>query len=462
MTSTLAEPHRPSVEVVEDDDTSCRRSISPWILAGLVFILYSMMAIQRDRVGITSGYDLGIFEEAIRNYAHGHLPWAPLKGAHFDLLGDHFHPILILLAPLYRFWPLGPARYSLLISQAALFALGLVPLMRWAEKIGRWAMWCTGAGMAVSWGLVNADTFDFHEIAFAVPLISFSAAALGQGRYRAALWWAVPLVLVKEDLGLTVAVIGILLWRKGHRPGLRLAWFGVAATVVETQLIIPAIHGHYEYSNNLQPGIFLQNGMEKMSTVAVLFAPVAFIAFRSSLCWLVVPTLLWRFMGTNPFYWGLDLHYSAVLEPMIYAAAIDAFSRVGHPHVERRLLIGCTVGAVLSAWGGPIGSAFDPSTWTIPHHQRVLDAMVKKIPSNVTVGTTVRAAAQLTGKDAVSFACDASFMHPTWLLLDSHDPSTDPQAPGGDCTSKDVTNMKRWRHYRVVSDWDGIWVLRKT
>ena len=50
--------------------------------------------------------------------------------------------------------------------------------------------------------------FDFHEIAFAVPLLAFSLSALVRGRIRAAVAWALPLVFVKEDQGFTVAAIG--------------------------------------------------------------------------------------------------------------------------------------------------------------------------------------------------------------------------------------------------------------
>ena len=84
--------------------------------------------------------------------------------------------------------------------------------------------------------------FDFHEVAFAVPLLAFSLSALGAGRLRAALAWAAPLVLVKEDLGLTLAVIGLLVaWRGERRLGLAAAIGGAAATFVEMTVVIPAI-----------------------------------------------------------------------------------------------------------------------------------------------------------------------------------------------------------------------------
>src|SRR5262249_46369324 len=54
-------------------------------------------------------------------------------------------------------------------------------------------------------------SFDFHEIAFAIPLLAFSLSALVRRRLRPAVLWALPLVFVKEDQGFTVAAIGLVI-----------------------------------------------------------------------------------------------------------------------------------------------------------------------------------------------------------------------------------------------------------
>ena len=43
-----------------------------------------------------------------------------------------------------------------------------------------------GAAYGLSWGLAQMIDFDFHEIAFAVPLLACSLSALLRGRTRAA------------------------------------------------------------------------------------------------------------------------------------------------------------------------------------------------------------------------------------------------------------------------------------
>src|SRR5262249_12398336 len=145
----------------------------------------------------TYGFDLGIFEQAVRSWAHGQLPVADLKGPNFPMLGDHFSPILALLAPVYRLFPTAS---PLLVAQAVLLAVLAVPIVRLAQRFrqARDAL-VIGLGYGMSWGIAQAVEFDFHEYAFAVPLLAFSACALVEGRTRAAVWWALPLLLVKED-----------------------------------------------------------------------------------------------------------------------------------------------------------------------------------------------------------------------------------------------------------------------
>jgi len=48
----------------------------------IVTLCYSTYALIRHTVFRSAGYDLGIFDQAVRNYAHFHLPYSPLKGSH--------------------------------------------------------------------------------------------------------------------------------------------------------------------------------------------------------------------------------------------------------------------------------------------------------------------------------------------------------------------------------------------
>src|SRR5258705_90705 len=108
----------------------------------MFFGLYCLYSLLRHAQLGTAGFDLGIFDQAIRSYAHFHAPVVPLKGPGFNLLGDHFHPALVALVPLYWLW--ADVR-TLLIAQAALMAISVIPIARLAIcRLG------TGAGLAVT------------------------------------------------------------------------------------------------------------------------------------------------------------------------------------------------------------------------------------------------------------------------------------------------------------------------
>ncbi|QMU80219.1 DUF2079 domain-containing protein [Streptacidiphilus sp. PB12-B1b] len=432
---------------------------------------------------ITAGYDLGIFEEAIRNYAHLHAPIVALKGPGYNILGDHFSPVLVLLAPVYRVFP---SPVTLLVAQAALMSLACVPLTRWAHELrGPVAALVVGCGTGASWGIVKAASFDFHEIAFAVPLIAFSVTALGQRRQRAAALWALPLVLVKEDLGLTVAAIGaIIAWQGARRLGIGLAVTGLAATAVEMFLILPAVNpqGSFAYLNQL-PGTAAGAGGTthqllfalphlvwppiKVLLLLMLALPTAFLGLRSPLTLICLPTLAWRLTSDNPHYWGVSYHYSAVLMPIVFAGLVDALDPARRRLPRRRVravLVASTVFTVATIPVFPLHEVLMPAVWTTSPHVRAAKQVAALVPDGATVATSDHIAAQLTDRATVSQLCQAADPAlpppppPGWVLDDSTDHTGTGPCPAGQ--SGLMVARYESQGYRVVADRDGVILLR--
>src|SRR5699024_1495266 len=118
-------------------------------------------------------------------------------------------------APIYRLFPSG---LTLLVIQAVLIGLSAVIVTACAARhLGTTAGALLGLAYGLSWGLQAAVASQFHEIALAVPLLAACCAALVRRDHRAAALWAAPLVLVKEDLGITVAAVGLVLLIRGSR-----------------------------------------------------------------------------------------------------------------------------------------------------------------------------------------------------------------------------------------------------
>ncbi|HHW84417.1 MAG TPA: DUF2079 domain-containing protein, partial [Actinomycetales bacterium] len=180
----------------------------------LTAAVYSLLGWRQWETLVAPSWDLGIFSELAKAYARLEAPIVSIKGHGFNLLGDHFHPILIALGPIWALWPSGLA---LLVTQAVLFGVSAVPVTRLAaERLGMGMGTVFGLAYALGWGLQSAAAAQFHEIAFAVPLVAFGLVAYLRGHFLAAAIWIGLLVFVKEDLGLTVAAFGAIL---ALRPG---------------------------------------------------------------------------------------------------------------------------------------------------------------------------------------------------------------------------------------------------
>lgn len=238
------------------------------------FALYTALSIVMWRANYAPSWDLGIFTQLLDQYARGQTPIVDIKGPGFHLWGDHFHPILILLTPLY--W-LVPSGLTLMIAQAALFASSVWPIASLArERLGTLGGWLVTGAYVFSWGLVNAVIAQFHEIAFAVPLLAFGLVWWMRGRRLAALIAIALLVFVKEDLGITVAVFGLVIWLRNRaetRAAIFLAAWGVASTVFAVAIFIPAFNvtGGYDYSGQLTLAETLMSGLTtKLGTAGFL------------------------------------------------------------------------------------------------------------------------------------------------------------------------------------------------
>ncbi|MFF8830347.1 DUF2079 domain-containing protein [Streptomyces sp. NPDC015131] len=477
-------------------------ALLPWGWAAALFAVYATVAVRRHLLLRTTGYDLGIFEQAVRAYSELRAPVVPLRGEGFNLLGDHFHPLLAALAPLYRLWP---SPVCLLAAQSALLALAVVPLARWAARaLGRRAAHAVAVTYGLSWGIASAAAFDFHEVALAVPLLAFSLEALAHRRWGPAVAWAAPLLLVKEDLGLTLAAVGAYVVIKGggaaRRLGLATAATGLAGSFVEIKLLMPAFHpdGGYAHGGNLSEGYgsllstlahapldALRPDVKAM-TLVLVFAPSALLALRSPLSLIAVPTLAWRMMSDNGFHWGTAFHYSAVLMPIVVAGMIDALSgwaRSGHPlaarHVRASLATALAVTLVMVP-SFPLALLLQRATWRTTAHVEAARALLARIPDGATVAASNRLVPQLTARCTVvvfpTFPVEGKLYRydrerlppPTaeWIVHDRRAPEAWPYRTGHwpypiEQQQAELAAAQQKYGYRKVAERDGVTLLRR-
>jgi uncharacterized membrane protein len=335
-------------------------------LTVIIAAIYSVYTLVKYATYRESNYDLVIFDQAIRSYAHFHLGISVIKGLHdgfgptFSVLGDHFSPIDMALAPLYWIYD-GPQ--TLLVAQSVLFALAIPWLWIYTRRAlggsGRKAtagayLACIGYGL--SWPLAAAVAFEYHEVAFVPVLTAIALERLQAGKLRAALIALGFLLLVKEDMGLLVAGIGVALAvsfsptvRRQRLVGLILIVVGVAYTYFATSVIIPAFGGRANYywaygalGQNVpqlvghlltHPGQFFQlmvSPSVKLRTWKWLFAAFCFLPLLSPLTLAALPLLVERMLAgpAEVHWWGTHFQYNAFVVTILAFAAIDGAIRL--------------------------------------------------------------------------------------------------------------------------------------
>ena len=494
----------------------------PWLIALLVFAVYTAISLFRYLQLDPSSWDLGIFTELVKQYAHLHAPVADVRGTGTNLLGDHFSPIIVLIAP---FFLLAPSPVTLLVAQAFLTAVSVVPVT-WAaaDKLGRRAGGAIGAAYGLSWGLQQMINFDFHEIAFAVPLLAFSLSALVRGRTRAAVAWALPLVLVKEDQGFTVAAIGVLMiivsqWRGHPRRGpvfggeLLIVW-GIAWSVLAITVIIPHFNAahHYQYwseGGTLSPaGHFSAGGTVrqfftswpvKLQTTLMLLLPTAFIALWSPLALIAVPSIVLRFLGTSSNFWGTQWHYNATVMPILFIAAVDAIARIRSRQVRSASSNPAAAGSAPAAagpelagavpgrrasWREPLAAAIDrhgaaamlaiaaalvfqfpvsnlwsPPTYRLGAHVTDANAAMALVPDGATVTTTLDLLAPLAARTDTFWIGNPGNPNTAYVVFDGTDSGFSPEPAN---IPAFVAGQHPGARYNVIYDTGDIYVFRRS
>ncbi|NHC13141.1 DUF2079 domain-containing protein [Motilibacter deserti] len=389
-----------------------------------------LLAYRNFRVG---SWDLLLFDETVRGYAGWGAPVQPALGVHLDVgpdliaLGDHFSPILVLLAPLYWVWD-DPR--MLILAQAGLIAVSICVAWVIARRVlGPGIAYAVAVATGLAWPLQEASVVGFHEVVFAVPLILLACERLQARRPGQAAAWAASLMLVKEDMGFVTVMFGVLLALRGWRKlGVWLAVAGLAGAYLSTSVIVPAFYGHGSPDGDYYEAFFAAlpnpvdtfevvfSPVQKEQTVLWLLAPFAFLPLASPVVLLTLPQLGERAISSNPNHWGLEQHYNAVLLPVLVVAAVEAARRL--PRRWRQAFAAYAVlAAVVLCAKFPFADLADRETWRLDAHEQAAAQAVALVPAGVTVEADNEIGPHLADRGTV-LLLDKTPRDAPWVVVD--------------------------------------------
>jgi uncharacterized membrane protein len=334
---------------------AARNRVALYMLWALILIFAvgaSAYSILRHMNRQSTILDLGIQTQVVWNTAQGRPFESSIEVRNY--LGDHLSLILALLAPLYWVWP--DVRL-LLVFQAVVLALGAYPVYRLArEELSDERV---GLVFALAYLLYPAVgfivRFDFHAMALVAPLLLAGLWCWRSRKTSLALLWFLLALLCREEIGLVLAALGVILALRSRGSERRLAWLlgaiGLVWTILGMGFVMPYLRGQpsdtfvacfdhlgASYGEGLlrlvrDPFGALGDSWQgiagyKATLLPRLLLPVAFLSLLApGLLVPLLPSLLPAVFSRCLPHSTIYYQYTAPMIPVVFWAAIVGFRR---------------------------------------------------------------------------------------------------------------------------------------
>ena len=407
-----------------------------WALILVFVFTFATLSLRRHAALGSNGMDLGNVNQALWNTAHGDFlaftNMAPVR----NRLALHVEPILLLFVPFY--WAgLGGPRL-LLVVQATVVGLGALPL-HWLARDelvgsregdkkestpgGSYSLLLIVFPLAYLLlpALEAAVMYDFHAVTLTPTFLLF-AFYFGLKRRPWLFGLFVLLALgCKEDMGLTVAMLGlfvIIVWRR-WRWGAITALVGVAWFAIAVFLIQP---GFSPTGGNIQADRYAWLGDTPLAMISTLvrrpdmvwdhvwrkadlpgylaglLLPTAFLSVFGPLAWLAtLPSLAINLLSDNPFTWRLEnFHYAAPIAPFVLIASVYGVQRLSRwagrwsVTAGRYVLVAACILLLVASLAyhyargfSPLSRPFQP--WPISDHQLRAGSVFAQVPPDAAL-----------------------------------------------------------------------------
>ena len=373
-------------------------------------------------------FDLAIFSNAMWNTAHGNFMFTEIRaGCYFK---DHVPVILLALVPIYKLFP---SPLTLLYAQSVMLGAAAIPLFLLArrELNGFW-----GILFALMYLLYPAvafiNLFEFHPLAFVPALLLFAFYFFRAKRYVPFLVFAALAMLCREEVSLTVMMIGLyalIARRRWHwvvaPAAAGLIWFLVCFYVIiphfnEGENIYGELYGDFGKTPAqvvktaiTRPGYTIRYALKKdpddprvnkPGYLQKAFAPTSYLALVNPEALLIsAPQFALNLLVDTKQHAPpptIYFQYTATLIPVLFFSSVLGLARILRVRVLRQFWFGpAAVVLLISAvtwilWSPQLAPAkgpprnmantqVHPRTDTVSYRE-MLEAMPKGVPAVAT------------------------------------------------------------------------------
>jgi uncharacterized membrane protein len=353
----------------------------------------------------TRAPDVAMFDQAVWNTLHGRFLFSSIKNN--SILAFHFSPLMALLSPLLLIW--SDVRILFLAQTVGLAVTGLFLYQIVRLKHPTVAPWFLAA-FYLNPALHEVALHEFRRVTLAAPFLALALYALYVRKRWLMVWGLVLALLLKEDIGLIVLMVGIylLIFEREWRWGLPLAVGGGIWLIAMLLWVIPAF-GTSDYAQlgyfarwgdsfgdiavdmlrdplTLLQTMFDQSGLQALWRI---FLPLGLVLPFLAADWLLIglPTIAYMLMSNWPPMHQLGDWYMAPVLPVLFAAVAVGLTRVSSRRA-RWLTLGM-LGTVMVGYRlfsfAPLGGKYNPLFFELTAHHRLASEVVATVPPDARV-----------------------------------------------------------------------------
>lgn len=390
-----------------------------YLIVALYALTFAVLSTLQHDSFDTNAFDLGNMDQAVWNTAQGRwFRFTNWEGG-TSRLAAHVEPILLPISLLYRLYS---SPKALLILQSVVISLGALPAFWLARDRLKndFAAVTFASAYLLHPALEAANLHDFHPVSLASAFLLFAFYYLEKGWYPLFLLFSLLAMSTKEQVPLSVALMGLyLVLMRGRRflgwstVVTALAWlviaFGVIIPTYNPTGASPYLSRYDQLGGSpreilvtflLNPQKVLPTLLEpaKLQYAQSLLLPVAFLPFLSPFTFaFALPDLALSLLSNFPDMYSGKAHYGAVIVPFLVISAIYATGfmaglgqRLWRPLGQPLVYLLSSV-VLISSLVSYYHSVFLPLSDHLPvvsQHDKLASEFVARIPKDAPLSTS--------------------------------------------------------------------------
>lgn len=452
------------------------------IIVSILFgLLYSILSLVPHYNFQTNAFDLGIFNQAIFQYAHLKIGPNTIREVP-SLFSDHFEPILLFIAPLYYIFK----SYTLLIVQIFMTIFGAIGvfLLVKRETKNQFLSLISMIIFCLFFGLITAIVFDYHNNTIAAMLIPWIFLAILERKIFLFYVSLVLLLICKENMALIGLFIGlsILLFenKKVKKHGIISICVSIIYFLV-TLKIISYLNGgqydHWDYQNlGSSPAEAIKNivihplktiwllfdSEKKLKMWILLLASGGILAiFRGKYSILLIPILAQKFFAQNEIFWGYTFHYAVELAPIV-AIGLGIFinslkGKLQKPIAISFMIINLIILTQIHFYNGEkITRILNKEYYFTKNHIDSLEKAIRLIPKNSSISAQNTIVPHLVDREVYLFPTTKKV---EYVILNTNDKNIWPLMNRQELMDN-IQRLKTDKKHETIYEKDGVIVFK--